>query len=164
MKSPPSLEILYERSSLIARLEHYFERSGRSHDPATIRKQCCFCLFFFRFVKSRYKQKYTWAQLPWIQIGVQQSSLTLLMDIVTMKLPPNALIFLTALGVEFNVNFLNRCRVNALSGEQASKLGGEGGGSKRKSVFLNTPSAKKCPFLRISYPFNKCLFYFRTVH
>lgn len=67
---------------------------------------------------TRYKQKYTWAQLPWIQIGVKQSSLTLLMDIVTMKLPPNALIFLTALGVEFHVNFLNRCRVNALSGEQ----------------------------------------------
>ena len=35
-----------------------------------------------------------------------------------MKLPANALIFLTALGVEFKVNFLNRCRVNALSGEQ----------------------------------------------
>lgn len=67
---------------------------------------------------TRYKQKYTWAQLPWIQIGVKQTSLTLLMDIVTMKLPPNALIFLTTLGVEFNVNFLNRCRVNALSGEQ----------------------------------------------
>ena len=79
--------------------------------------------FFFRFANSRYKQKYTWAQLPWIQIGVKQSSLTLLMDIVTMKLPPNALIFLTALGVEFHVNFLNRCRVNALSGEQASKAG-----------------------------------------
>lgn len=67
---------------------------------------------------ARYKEKYTWAQLPWIQIGVKLNSLTLLMDIVTMKLPPNALIFLTALGVEFNVNFLNRCRVNALSGEQ----------------------------------------------
>lgn len=67
---------------------------------------------------ARYKQKYTWAQLPWIQIGVKYNSLTLLMDIVTMKLPSNALIFLTALGVEFNVNFLNRCRVNALSGEQ----------------------------------------------
>ena len=48
--------------------------------------------------------------------------MTLLMDIVTMKLPANALIFLTALRVEFNVNFLNRCRVNALSGEQVSKL------------------------------------------
>lgn len=67
---------------------------------------------------ARYKQKYTWAQLPWIQIGVRRNSLTLLMDIVTMKLPANALIFLTALGVEFKVNFLNRCRVNALSGEQ----------------------------------------------
>ena len=70
---------------------------------------------------TRYKQKYTWAQLPWIQIGVKQHSLTLLMDIVTLKLPANALIFLTALGVEFNVNFLNRCRVNALSGEQVRK-------------------------------------------
>ncbi|XP_020615853.1 chondroitin sulfate glucuronyltransferase-like [Orbicella faveolata] len=67
---------------------------------------------------ARYKQKYTWAQLPWIQIGVRYNSVTLLMDIVTMKLPANALIFLTALRVEFNVNFLNRCRVNALSGEQ----------------------------------------------
>ncbi|CAH3131074.1 unnamed protein product [Pocillopora meandrina] len=67
---------------------------------------------------SRYKQKYTWAQLPWIQIGVKYNSLTLLMDIVTMKLPANALIFLAALEVEFNVNFLSRCRVNALSGEQ----------------------------------------------
>ena len=131
------LEILCERSSLIARLEHDFERSGRLHEIATICKQCCFCVFFFfRFAKSRYKQKYTWAQLPWIQIGVKQTSLTLLMDIVTMKLPPNALIFLTTLGVEFNVNFLNRCRVNALSGEQASKLGAEGRGSKRESVFL----------------------------
>ena len=48
--------------------------------------------------------------------------MTLLMDIVTMKLPVNALIFLTAIRVEFNVNFLNRCRVNTLSGEQVSKL------------------------------------------
>ena len=48
--------------------------------------------------------------------------MTLLMDIVTMKLPANALIFLTAISVEFNVNFLNRCRVNTLSGEQVSKL------------------------------------------
>ena len=71
---------------------------------------------------TRYKQKYTWAQLPWIQIGVKHSSLTLIMDIVAMKLPANALIFLTGLGVEFNVNFLNRCRVNALSGEQVRKV------------------------------------------
>ncbi|EDO44753.1 predicted protein, partial [Nematostella vectensis] len=67
---------------------------------------------------ARYKQKFTWAQLPWIQIGVQHNSLTLLADIVTMKLPSNALIFLTTLGVEFTVGFLNRCRVNALSGQQ----------------------------------------------
>ena len=68
----------------------------------------------------RYKQKYTWAQLPWIQIGVKYNSLKLLMDIVTMKLPANALIFLTSLGMEFSINFLNRCRVNALNGEQVS--------------------------------------------
>lgn len=74
------------------------------------------------FFKCRYKQKYTWAQLPWIQIGVKYNSLTLLMDIVTMKLPANALIFLAALEVEFNVNFLSRCRVNALSGEQVSQI------------------------------------------
>ena len=76
----------------------------------------------FHVLISRYKQKYTWAQLPWIQIGVRYHSVTLLMDIVTMKLPVNALIFLTALRVEFNVNFLNRCRVNTLSGEQVSNL------------------------------------------
>ena len=39
-----------------------------------------------------------------------------------MKLPANALIFLAALEVEFNVNFLSRCRVNALSGEQVSQI------------------------------------------
>ena len=38
-----------------------------------------------------------------------------------MKLPSNALIFLTSLGVEFSINFLNRCRVNALDGEKVSK-------------------------------------------
>ena len=53
---------------------------------------------------------------------MKYNSVTLLMDIVSMKLPANALIFLTALGVEFNVNFLNRCRVNTLSGEQVRKL------------------------------------------
>jgi len=86
--------------------------------PSRIKYLHSFRVLIHSCFVTRYKQKYTWAQLPWIQIGVKQHSLTLLMDIVTMKLPNNALIFLTALGVEFNVNFLNRCRVNALSGEQ----------------------------------------------
>ena len=58
-----------------------------------------------------------------------------------MKLPSNALIFLTALGVEFNVNFLNRCRVNALSGEQVSTLEI----SRQISVFENVTTKARIP-------------------
>ncbi len=59
-----------------------------------------------------------WAQLPWLQVGVKQPSPTLITDIVSMKLASNALIFLVNLHVEFTINFLNRCRVNAISGIQ----------------------------------------------
>ncbi|XP_012562837.1 chondroitin sulfate glucuronyltransferase isoform X1 [Hydra vulgaris] len=67
---------------------------------------------------ARYKQSYMWAQLPWLQVGVKKPSPTLLMDIVSMKLPSNALIFLVNLTVDFTINFLNRCRVNVVNGMQ----------------------------------------------
>ena len=59
-----------------------------------------------------------WAQLPWLQIGVKQASPTLIMDIVSMKLASSALIFLVSLDIDFTINFLNRCRVNAINGVQ----------------------------------------------
>lgn len=67
---------------------------------------------------ARYKHSYMWAQLPWLQVGVKQHSPVLIMDIVSMKLPSNALIFLMSLSTEFTINFLNRCRVNVVSGIQ----------------------------------------------
>ncbi len=66
----------------------------------------------------RYKHSYMWAQLPWLQVGVRQPSPTLIADIVAMKLAENALIFLVSLHIDFTINFLNRCRVNAISGVQ----------------------------------------------
>ena len=56
--------------------------------------------------------------MPWIQVGAKQYSNRLLLDIVTMKLPITALIFLANLDVEFTVNFLSRCRMNAVDGDQ----------------------------------------------
>ena len=67
---------------------------------------------------ARYKRSYMWAQLPWLQVGVKTQSLILIMDIVSMKLPVNSLIFLVSLTIDFTINFLNRCRVNVVSGIQ----------------------------------------------
>ena len=63
-----------------------------------------------------------WAQLPWLQVGVKQASPTLIMDIVSMKLASNALILLVGLDIDFTINFLNRCRVNAINGVQVCRL------------------------------------------
>ena len=63
-----------------------------------------------------------WAQLPWLQVGVKQASPTLIMDIVSMKLASNALILLVGLDIDFTINFLNRCRVNAINGVQVYRL------------------------------------------
>eukprot|EP00794_Sanderia_malayensis_P003811 gene3811-4339_t len=67
---------------------------------------------------ARYKHSYMWAQLPWLQVGVKQPSPTLITDIVSMKLASNALIFVVNLHIDFTINFLNRCRVNSISGVQ----------------------------------------------
>ena len=68
----------------------------------------------------RFKDKYKWAQVPWIQVGAKQYSTRLLLDIVSMKLPASALIFLANLDVDFTVNFLGRCRMNAVDGDQVN--------------------------------------------
>lgn len=70
----------------------------------------------------RYKHSYMWAQLPWLQVGVKKVSQVLIMDIVSMKLPSNALIFLVSLTTDFTTNFMNRCRVNVVCGSQVSSL------------------------------------------
>eukprot|EP00111_Clytia_hemisphaerica_P023368 TCONS_00068795-protein len=72
----------------------------------------------FKNLISRYKQSYMWAQLPWLQVGVKHISDVLVMDIVSMKLPSNALILLLSHHNHFTVNFLNRCRVNVVTGLQ----------------------------------------------
>lgn len=69
-------------------------------------------------ILKRFKEKYKWAQVPWIQVGAKQYSNRLLLDIVTMKLPVSALIFLASLDIDFTVNFLGRCRQNAVDGDQ----------------------------------------------
>ena len=69
-------------------------------------------------VLFRFKDKYKWAQVPWIQVGAKQYSTRLLLDIVTMKLPVSALIFLANLDIDFTVSFLGRCRMNAVDGDQ----------------------------------------------
>lgn len=58
--------------------------------------------------------------MPWIQVGAKQYSTRLLLDIVSMKLPASALIFLANLDVDFTVNFLGRCRMNAVDGDQVN--------------------------------------------
>ena len=61
-----------------------------------------------------------WAQLPWLQVGVKNVSPVLVMDIVSMKLPSNALILIVSLSTDFTTNFMNRCRVNVVSGAQVT--------------------------------------------
>lgn len=58
--------------------------------------------------------------MPWIQIGAKQYSTRLFLDIVSMKLPGSALIFLAHLDIDFTVNFLGRCRMNAVDADQVS--------------------------------------------
>ena len=72
------------------------------------------------FLTFSFKDKVKWGQIPWVQGWAKVYSNRLLLDVVSMKLPINALIFLASLDVDFNVNFLSRCRMNAVDGDQVS--------------------------------------------
>lgn len=81
------------------------------------------CCMYIHSILYRFKENYKWAQVPWIQVGAKRYSNRLLLDIVTMKLPASALIFLASLDIDFSVNFLARCRMNAVDGDQVRARG-----------------------------------------
>ncbi|KAM6450771.1 chondroitin sulfate glucuronyltransferase [Liasis olivaceus] len=67
---------------------------------------------------SELEKRYVEVRVPWISIRMEAPSQVKLMDIVSKKHPVDTLFFLTSVWTEVNLDILNRCRMNAISGWQ----------------------------------------------
>lgn len=65
-------------------------------------------------VEKRYRD----VKIPWISVKTEVPSQVKLMDIISKKHPVDTLFFLAGVWTEVNADFLNRCRMNAISNWQ----------------------------------------------
>ncbi|XP_035285253.1 chondroitin sulfate glucuronyltransferase [Anguilla anguilla] len=64
------------------------------------------------------EKRYGGAKIPWISVKTEVPSQVKLMDIISKKHPVDTLFFLSSVWTEVNGDFLNRCRMNAISNWQ----------------------------------------------
>ncbi|KAK5849878.1 hypothetical protein PBY51_014177 [Eleginops maclovinus] len=64
------------------------------------------------------EKRYGDAKIPWISVKTEVPSQVKLMDIISKKHPVDTLFFLASVWTEVNADFLNRCRMNAISNWQ----------------------------------------------
>ncbi|XP_069502119.1 chondroitin sulfate glucuronyltransferase [Ambystoma mexicanum] len=75
----------------------------------------------FAGVKSMVEElekRYADVKIPWISVKTEVPAQVKLMDIVSKKHPVDTLFFFTSVWTEVNTEFLNRCRMNAISNWQ----------------------------------------------
>ncbi|KAG5261986.1 hypothetical protein AALO_G00290820 [Alosa alosa] len=76
----------------------------------------------FAEVKAKvaaYERKYPSVKVPWISVKTESPALLRVLDIVSRKHPVDTLFFLAMPDTVVTTEFLNRCRMNAISGWQA---------------------------------------------
>lgn len=64
------------------------------------------------------EKRYGDVKIPWISVKTEVPSQVKLMDIISKKHPVDTLFFLASVWTEVNADFLNRCRMNAISNWQ----------------------------------------------
>ncbi|KAL6097663.1 chpf2 [Pungitius sinensis] len=64
------------------------------------------------------EKRYGDVKIPWISVKTEVPSQVKLMDIISKKHPVDTLFFLAGVWTEINADFLNRCRMNAISNWQ----------------------------------------------
>lgn len=64
------------------------------------------------------EKRYGDVKIPWISVKTEVPSQVKLMDIISKKHPVDTLFFLADIWTEVNADFLNRCRMNAISNWQ----------------------------------------------
>ncbi|XP_012705510.2 chondroitin sulfate glucuronyltransferase [Fundulus heteroclitus] len=64
------------------------------------------------------EKRYGDVKIPWISVKTEVPSQVKLMDIISKKHPVDTLFFLSSVWTEVNADFLNRCRMNAISNWQ----------------------------------------------
>ncbi|XP_055363731.1 chondroitin sulfate glucuronyltransferase isoform X2 [Betta splendens] len=64
------------------------------------------------------EKRYGDVKIPWISVKTEVPSQVKLMDIISKKHPVDTLFFLASVWTEVNSEFLNRCRMNAISNWQ----------------------------------------------
>ncbi|XP_044031818.1 chondroitin sulfate glucuronyltransferase isoform X1 [Siniperca chuatsi] len=64
------------------------------------------------------EKRYGDVKIPWISVKTEVPSQVKLMDIISKKHPVDTLFFLASVWTEINADFLNRCRMNAISNWQ----------------------------------------------
>ncbi|CDQ73444.1 unnamed protein product [Oncorhynchus mykiss] len=64
------------------------------------------------------EKRYDDLRIPWISVKTEVPSQVKLMDIISKKHPVDTLFFLASVWTEVNADFLNRCRMNAISNWQ----------------------------------------------
>ncbi|XP_077480456.1 chondroitin sulfate glucuronyltransferase [Stigmatopora argus] len=64
------------------------------------------------------EKRYPDVKIPWISVKTEVPSQVKLMDVISKKHPLDTLFFLTSVWTEVNGDFLNRCRMNAISSWQ----------------------------------------------
>lgn len=75
----------------------------------------------FASVKAKitiYEHKYPTVKIPWISVKTEVPSQIKYMDIISKKHPVDTLFFLAKVNTNINSEFLNRCRMNAISNWQ----------------------------------------------
>ncbi|XP_030047707.1 chondroitin sulfate glucuronyltransferase [Microcaecilia unicolor] len=71
-----------------------------------------------KFMVGELEKRYSDVKIPWISVKTEVPSQIKLMDIVSKKHPMDTLFFLAGVWTEINMEFLNRCRMNAISNWQ----------------------------------------------
>ncbi|XP_061613584.1 chondroitin sulfate glucuronyltransferase [Phyllopteryx taeniolatus] len=64
------------------------------------------------------EKRYPDVKIPWISVKTEVPSQVKLMDVISKKHPVDTLFFLASVWTEVNADFLNRCRMNAISSWQ----------------------------------------------
>ncbi|XP_039609164.1 chondroitin sulfate glucuronyltransferase [Polypterus senegalus] len=67
---------------------------------------------------SEVEKRYADIKIPWISVKTEVPSQVKLMDIISKKHPVDTLFFVASVWTEVNTDFLNRCRMNAISNWQ----------------------------------------------
>ncbi|XP_030638164.1 chondroitin sulfate synthase 2 [Chanos chanos] len=68
---------------------------------------------------AAYERKYPNVKVPWISVKTESPGVVRVLDIISRKHPVDTLFLLVTPDTVLNTEFLNRCRMNAISGWQA---------------------------------------------